>query len=299
MKMRLDPLYQAPTCGIHGIFWAFLLILLVSSCHKKCHDPSNPDCENYDPCYVKRIVNSHFIMKPGHGGFPPPGPWCELPETDTFSSSIVRFQVPSGNVSGCVYQWKIGTETDFRYGDVFEVDFENYRMQGNWNALIPITLNVHRPLDGCIANAADTLVSETRNLIFLETGNVLLTDNDDSLIYEGYFEETPNVKSMLKYYRVKQGVFRGNTAPYTLVVGYPGTDTLIWATASCGDPEVCINYSNWYLRYPTYHCSMGPVTGYLGDLHIQYLKGREMVRITREFRYPSGTVSHTFVGTRK
>jgi uncharacterized protein (DUF952 family) len=36
----------------------------LSSC-KKCDDPQNPDCSNYDPCYGKEIPSAKFLMNEG------------------------------------------------------------------------------------------------------------------------------------------------------------------------------------------------------------------------------------------
>ena len=44
-------------------FLALALLLSLGSCRKKkCYDPTNRDCENYDPCYGKKPINANFIF---------------------------------------------------------------------------------------------------------------------------------------------------------------------------------------------------------------------------------------------
>jgi hypothetical protein len=276
-----------------------LSLLFVSACRKHdCQDPQDPNCENFDPCYGKRMVHTDFIMTVGHGGFPPPGPWCELPLTDTFVHSYVVFEVPKGNVKGCSYQWKIGTESGFRYGEKFEVDFSPFREQGNWDAIVPITLTIRRPLDGCLGDPADTVVTVTRNLVFSSKSIQFITEQDDSLVYEGYFHHTPDIKSQLRFFYVKKGSFRNYNAPYIIVTGYPGTDTLLWITGNCGI-EVCSNYNSVRWQMDTYSCSLKELSGYLSALKIRYHGSRDVIEISRDFRYPGGTVNYTFSGSKQ
>jgi hypothetical protein len=65
--------------------------MVLNSCKKECPctDPSNPQCENYDPCYGKKTINTFFKVRPGDRGFKPPEEWCELIPCDTFNVSSV------------------------------------------------------------------------------------------------------------------------------------------------------------------------------------------------------------------
>src|SRR5690606_17778265 len=40
----------------------FLIVGLFHSCKKKCQDPTNPDCQNYDPCYGIVEANADFSI---------------------------------------------------------------------------------------------------------------------------------------------------------------------------------------------------------------------------------------------
>lgn len=46
--------------SLHILFLAFLGS--ISSCKKKCYNPSNPDCENYDPCHNFKEVDADFSI---------------------------------------------------------------------------------------------------------------------------------------------------------------------------------------------------------------------------------------------
>lgn len=47
-----------------GFVLFFLVLSSLTSC-KKCNDPQNPDCDNYDPCYGKEQYSAKFLMKEG------------------------------------------------------------------------------------------------------------------------------------------------------------------------------------------------------------------------------------------
>jgi hypothetical protein len=40
-----------------------LVAISVVSCRKKCTDPENPMCENYDPCYTVKKTSAYFIIE--------------------------------------------------------------------------------------------------------------------------------------------------------------------------------------------------------------------------------------------
>jgi len=45
--------------------YSFLILslLFIEACEKKCYDKTNPDCENYDPCYGKLETKADFIVE--------------------------------------------------------------------------------------------------------------------------------------------------------------------------------------------------------------------------------------------
>lgn len=120
------------------------LSILFNGC-KKCNDPQNPDCKNYDPCYGKSRINTYFKVRPGDNGFPPPEDWCDLIPCDSFTASSVRFDAPDNNPENSIYSWQIGTEPKPRIGKSIEVDFSKYLNAENWEKHFPITLTIKTP----------------------------------------------------------------------------------------------------------------------------------------------------------
>jgi hypothetical protein len=87
------------------------LLCMLGGCRKKqCHDPKNPECENYDPCFGKKRINANFRVRPGDNGFPPPEEWCDLVPCDTLRASSARFDLPLNNPSNSTYTWQVGSE---------------------------------------------------------------------------------------------------------------------------------------------------------------------------------------------
>lgn len=81
------------------------MILSTPAC-KKCKDPSNPDCDNYDPCYGSSEVSADFRIFETRGQAD-----CVIPdiESNTFTDlSFVRF---TANQDLDEYHWIVGAET--------------------------------------------------------------------------------------------------------------------------------------------------------------------------------------------
>ncbi|KAB2913813.1 MAG: hypothetical protein F9K23_16350 [Bacteroidetes bacterium] len=128
------------------------LILTAESCKKECHDRSNPDCENYDPCYGKQPLTADFetfevsIF---------PDNWIPY-STDTLASSDVFFRAKEENVE---YEWTVGSET------ITTRSFT--RKNFPVGVRIPITLKVKRKTDfGCFPT--DSVVAQTRNIFVID-----------------------------------------------------------------------------------------------------------------------------------
>lgn len=58
------PLHFGEGLGVR-LFTALALFALLSacSCKRDCQDPTNPDCENYNPCFGKTQPSAKFIME--------------------------------------------------------------------------------------------------------------------------------------------------------------------------------------------------------------------------------------------
>ena len=153
------------------IFLFTLILILYSSCkkHHKCNDPSNPDCQNYDPCYGK-IITGDFTMNQYTGKFVNPN--AQKPEfCDTILLNGVSMNALMRDANS--YTWKVGSDTRIFTGSTLELLFDNYRkdtnnlnpQNKNYYNPIAITLTVKNQLKGCI-QAKDTFFTITRDLVF-------------------------------------------------------------------------------------------------------------------------------------
>ncbi len=81
---------------------AFIISFTLTSCKKKCcNDPTNPDCENYDPCYGIQEANAEFVIEENVNGRYFIG--------DTVGGvSLHRFRALHNADS---FIWKLGSET--------------------------------------------------------------------------------------------------------------------------------------------------------------------------------------------
>lgn len=148
------------------------LVLLAQCCKPDdtCDDPTNPKCDNYDPCYSKPTT-AGFKMRTTAPGFATPdnlqAEWC-----DTIFGSGVEFQADMQDAKS--YTWFIGTETTPRSGYNFQVGFSSYTDDTLQNLSsenpdyyipLPITLEVRNDPGQCVS-PEDTLLSKTRYLVF-------------------------------------------------------------------------------------------------------------------------------------
>jgi hypothetical protein len=175
-----------------NVFTILLLVLIpfLNSCCKKCQDSSNPDCENYDPCFRK--VSADFkMMLPVE----PQGDEVYFFECDTVHprSEVIFVAQDSSDVT---YEWKIGTDpTIFKTRKVV-LQFDN-------PAVLDVKLIV-RKKDPCgaVNTFADTL---TRRLVVSNT-------NFDAFFvgkYKGYLESKPSDVFTIAILKAPSGLHEG------------------------------------------------------------------------------------------
>lgn len=90
------------------VLTCFGILLIAESCKKECHDKSNPDCENYDPCYGQEPVTAkieigQFFTASSHPDFRD----VSIVE-DKFIAGYIHFNCPVPNAK---YTWTLGAET--------------------------------------------------------------------------------------------------------------------------------------------------------------------------------------------
>ena len=92
---------------------SLLAMLALGACKKEkpCKDPSNPDCENYDPCFGKKAPSADFIIgqssNVGYFGMKP----FEFISDDTMFAPFYRNIDFMAKEEGAEYEWKLGAET--------------------------------------------------------------------------------------------------------------------------------------------------------------------------------------------
>ena len=208
-----------------------------------CDDPTNPVCDNYDPCFGKRTVNTFFKVRRSYGGFPPPGDWCDLTPSDTFNGSTIHFSIPDGGLGNQSYEWQIGSEAETRKGEAFEVDFSDYLRDNGWETWIPITLNIRTPLNECLSDPNDTLVTVTRELFFTETN----TPSVPTGKYKGYFTNEPDNEVTIEFLSVDKWLHKGIDFPVFLTVGLPNIDSFMFPQGCPFDG--CVSYKQRITRF--------------------------------------------------
>lgn len=126
------------------------LLLTAESCKKECQDRSNPDCENYDPCYGKQKLTADFDIYEASGFYTEK--WTPH-ATDTILPNAAIFMAKDDDVW---YSWQIGAET---------LDAKSvYRNDFPLNTPVPITLTVRRRNNfNCFANG-DSVATKTKSV---------------------------------------------------------------------------------------------------------------------------------------
>ena len=84
------------------------ILVSLGSCKKeKCHDPSNPDCDNYDPCYGQDPIETEIELSQRVALT---GKFQDFYfETDSiYPQTQIRFHCP---LDGAKYTWTLGAET--------------------------------------------------------------------------------------------------------------------------------------------------------------------------------------------
>ncbi|MFN7302720.1 MAG: hypothetical protein ACK5U7_14710 [Bacteroidota bacterium] len=109
---------------------------LQSCCKEQCHDPQNPECENYDPCWGRSIENGILISN--KTSFAVIDNWFH-PDVKFWRGNI-HFR-PEKKIAGAKYTWYLGSEVieEFEFTRNFDVT-KTTKEQG-----IPVKLIIERP----------------------------------------------------------------------------------------------------------------------------------------------------------
>ena len=89
------------------------VLLALGSCKKEkpCQDPSNPDCENYDPCYGKKAPSADFIIGQSSNQSYFGMKSYEFVSDDTMFAPFYWPVTFMAKEQDAEYEWELGAET--------------------------------------------------------------------------------------------------------------------------------------------------------------------------------------------
>ncbi|MEM6265546.1 MAG: hypothetical protein AAGI38_23795 [Bacteroidota bacterium] len=105
--------------------YKYFLLLLVGLCLmcwsgcKNCDDPTNPECDNYDPCMLNPVISAEFTMEEGSWVWPD-----NMEIHQTLNPGFTLFL--TANHEADHYEWWIGQEVEPRTGRDAKVTFGGY-----------------------------------------------------------------------------------------------------------------------------------------------------------------------------
>jgi hypothetical protein len=166
------------------------LTFSLNSC-KKCNDPCNLDCDNYDPCCGQTAADASFTIFEVLNA---PNPTVEregYTVTPMATDTILRFNsaLMKADFEADYYEWTIGD--DPRTWNTREVIL-NFGVQ--FYMPIPITLKVAKAVDkSCFPNAKDTVTFQRTLVVVPSSTSKVLGGR-----YEGVLSSSPTKPNFLE-----------------------------------------------------------------------------------------------------
>jgi hypothetical protein len=168
----------------------------LQSCKKKCCDPKNPDCENYDAELLKPTANFRMRQSNVPFGFEDkPGNIAEFSDTICVSEAGVMFEALEENADS--YEWTIGSHTTKFTTKKVYLQFTSFLKDTlNFGVKIPVKLRIVKS-PANLSNPKDSVYEKTRNLVFLP---LVLWQGK----FEGVFKDNPNKRTTIEIGTVPQ-----------------------------------------------------------------------------------------------
>jgi hypothetical protein len=156
---------------------ALSLLTAIVSCRKtRCHDPQNPECENYNPCFCSTKPSADFKIRQWNGWAVETNPES-MEYCDTIIGTCAKFF--ANYETGNSYIWKIGSDVREFNGKNLEICFNEYcgdisNRESNNNvfykpievSLMIITKPNSKNKIGICHSYSDTQCLTTKKLIF-------------------------------------------------------------------------------------------------------------------------------------
>jgi hypothetical protein len=164
------------------VYFGICVLVFEACCKRKCNDVSNPDCENYDPCYGKKVSVDFGFRKPVWNDITDRFFWTKEYEryTDTviFGNGI-DFDYFGDSLPSNKYKWQFeGMTQTFNEKALRNVGFSNYyNLPSNWTDTnynftkpLQVSLTVNTAPNQCVS-FNDTQVTKTKQITFANKPN--------------------------------------------------------------------------------------------------------------------------------
>jgi hypothetical protein len=169
------------------VYFGICVLVFNACCKKKCSDPSNPECGNYDPCYKAKPNANFFARQTCWSGFDEVWDIEGIKQsinTDTIGDQGVDFVPTYDGRTQCSYEWQFDGSTKIYKDSIIKgAAFYNYynnwanMLDSNYSKPIGINFKVTCPPNNCVGN--DTLFEFRREITFAKRE-----------MYEGEFKGT-------------------------------------------------------------------------------------------------------------
>jgi hypothetical protein len=162
----------------------------LQSCKKKCYDPKNPECKNFNAELLKPSANFRMRQSMVPFGFQDKsGNIAEFSDTICTSEPGVMFEALEENANR--YEWIIGIdERKFNTKKVY-LQFTSFlKDSSNFGVKIPVKLRIVKSPENLL-NPKDSVYEKTRNLVFLP---LFLWQGK----FEGVFEGNPKERTTIE-----------------------------------------------------------------------------------------------------
>lgn len=176
--------------NVSSVVLLTVVVIGSQSCKKKCNDPLNPDCENFNSELLKPTANFRMRQSIVPFGFEDkPGNIAEFSDTICASEAGVMFEAVEENADR--YEWTIGNDgRKFTTKKVY-LEFSNFlKDTSNFGVKIPVKLRIVKS-PSSLFNPKDSVYEKTRNLVFLP---LFLWQGK----FEGVFEDNPNKRTTIE-----------------------------------------------------------------------------------------------------
>ncbi len=160
---------------------------------KECQDPTNPVCENYDPCYGKKATSAAFKMFETIQADPTIYPFFKPYETDTILSGSVLFEAEEKDDS-TQYEWQIGAGIYKKRS--FELGFTSLKAGQS----VPITLIVKRAKVDKTCFPNDDGIDTITRILHKATSNRVIGYDRSEFTFDGFNIDEPNRTFKIQFF---------------------------------------------------------------------------------------------------